>query len=175
MRTIHRYLAAGLGLAALVALGAERVQAQAQPPAAPATPPAPAVPAAPAAPAMPAARPAAGPPKVRITSPQNRAVVTGTSVHVTLEAQGIEIAPASEERPGTAHHHLFLDTDLTSPEVKIPQGTTGIIHLGRGQTEFTFDKVAPGPHRLIAELADFNHIPLKPLAVDTVRFTVKAP
>ena len=124
---------------------------------------------------MPAARPASVPPKVRITSPPNNGVVMGSTVHVVLEAEGITIAPASEERPGTAHHHLFLDTDLTPPEVKIPQGTTGIIHLGRGQTEFTFDKVAPGPHRLIAELADFNHIPLKPLAVDTVRFTVKAP
>ena len=95
MRTIHRYLAAGLGLAALVALGAERVQAQAQPPAAPATPPAPAVPAAPAAPAMPAARPAAGPPKVRITSPQNSAVVTGTSVHVTRSGPARRITTCS--------------------------------------------------------------------------------
>ncbi len=155
MKTIHRHLAVGVGLTALVALGAERVLAQAQPP---------------AAPAAPAARAA---PKVRITAPQNNAVVTGTSVHVVLEAQGIEIAPASEERPGTAHHHLFLDTDLTPADVKIPQGTTGIIHLGRGQTDFTFEKVAPGAHRLIAELADFNHIPLKPPAVDTVRFTVK--
>jgi len=149
MRTTHRLVAGAVGLAALVALGAERAHAQAQPGAATAAP------------------------KVRITSPQNNAVVTGTSVHVVLEAHGIEIAPASEERSGTAHHHLFLDTDLTPPDVKIPQGTTGIIHLGRGQTEFTFEKVAPGPHRLIAELADFNHIPLKPLAVDTVRFTVK--
>jgi len=158
MRTIHRHLAAGVGLTALVALGAGRVLAQAQPPAAS------------AAPAAPAARAA---PKVRITAPQNNAVVTGTSVHVVLQAQGIEIAPVAEHKAGTVHHHLFLDTDVTAADVPIPAGVKGIWHLGKGQTEFTLDSVAPGPHRLIAVLADPNHVQLKPTVTDTVHFTVK--
>ncbi len=47
-----------------------------------------------------AAAPAAAP-KVKITAPAPNAVVTGTSVHVTLAATGIEIAPAAEHKPGT--------------------------------------------------------------------------
>ena len=114
-------------------------------------------------------------PTVQIVVPGEGATITGPRVHVTLSAAGIEIAPASEQRAGTAHHHLFLDTDLTPVGDTIPAGVTGIIHLGRAQTEFTFDSVAPGPHRVIAILADPWHIPTKPLAVDTVRFTVAAP
>lgn len=111
--------------------------------------------------------------RVRIVEPKQGATVTGTSVHVVLEAKGIEIAPAAEQRAGTAHHHLFLDTDLTAGDVGIPADKPGIVHLGKGQSEYTFEGVRPGPHRLIALLADPNHVPLKPLVADTVRFTVK--
>jgi len=145
---------------AVLLAGAERAQGQAQPK----TPPPPV-----------AAAPAAVPAKVsvRITAPQQNAVVTGTSVHVVLAARGIEIAPAAAQKPGTAHHHLLLDADVTAPDVAIPAGVKGIYHLGKGQTEFTLDSVAPGPHRLIAVLGDPNHVPLKPMVADTVRFTVK--
>lgn len=110
---------------------------------------------------------------VRIVEPADGATVAAPRVRVVLEATGIEIAPAAEQRPGTAHHHLFLDTELTPPGDTIPSGVTGIIHLGRAQTEFTFDSVAPGPHRLIALLADPWHIPLEPLVADTVTVTVR--
>jgi hypothetical protein len=146
-------LASGVGFLALVVsgFGAPRAAAQATPQAAPAAPA----------------------PRVKIVEPKQGATATGTSVHVVLEAKGIEIAPAAEHRAGTAHHHLFLDTDLTAPDVGIGMGMPGIVHLGKGQSEYTFEAVAPGPHRLIALLADPNHVPLKPLVADTVRFTVK--
>jgi Domain of unknown function (DUF4399) len=112
-------------------------------------------------------------PKVRIVEPQEGVTVTGTTVHVKLESWGVEIAPAAEHRAGTAHHHLFLDTDLGAPDAAIPAGVPGIVHLGKGQTEYTFEGLAAGPHRLIALLADPNHVPLEPLVADTVRFTVK--
>lgn len=116
---------------------------------------------------------AAKTPRVRIVEPKQGATVTGSSVHVVLNATGIEIAPAAAQRAGTAHHHLFLDTDLTAGDVGIPAGQPGIVHLGKGQSEYTFEGVKLGPHRLIALLADPNHVPLKPLVADTVRFTVK--
>jgi len=143
-------LASGVGLVALVAsgLGAPAAVAQAPAKAAPA-------------------------PSVKIMQPKQGATVAGTMVDVVLEAQGVEIAPAAEHRAGTAHHHLFLDTDLTAADVAIPVGMPGIVHLGKGQSKYIFEGVAPGPHRLIALLADPNHVPLKPLAADTVRFTVK--
>lgn len=138
-------LAGGLGFVALVASGLGASAAMAQAPA----------------------------PRVRIVEPKGSSTVTGTSVHVVLEAQGVEIAPAAEHRAGTAHHHLFLDTNLTADDAAIPVGMPGIVHLGKGQSEYTFEGVAPGVHRLIAVLADPNHVPLKPLVADTVRFTVK--
>ena len=112
-------------------------------------------------------------PRVRIVEPKQGATVTGKTVHVVLEAKGVEIAPAAEHRAGTAHHHLFLDTDVTAADAGIPIGMAGIVHLGKGQKEYSFEAVTPGPHRLIAVLADPNHVPLKPLVADTVRFTVK--
>ena len=110
--------------------------------------------------------------KVKITAPLNGATVSGP-VKVTLAATGVEIVPATVERPGTGHHHLFVDRDVTPGNDTIPRGVTGIIHLGRGQTEFVLDSLKPGPHRVIAVVAAWNHVPLQPLVVDTVRFTVK--
>ncbi len=115
------------------------------------------------------------PPGVRIVEPAEGAVLAGLSMRVVLEATGIEIASAAEQRAGTGHHHLFLDTDLTAPGDTIPAGVTGIIHLGRGQAEFTFEGVAPGQHRVIAVLADPWHIPTTSAATDTVRFRVSPP
>lgn len=97
----------------------------------------------------------------------------GSAVHVTLSVSGVALAPASEEREGTAHHHLFLDVDTGPLDQEIPAGVTGIIHLGRAQTEFHWDSVAPGSHRIIAVLADWRHVPLVPPVTDTVRFVVQ--
>ena len=121
-----------------------------------------------AAPAQ--AKPSAA--KVKITAPTNGATVTAP-VKITLTASGVEIVPATVERPGTGHHHLFVDHDVTPVNDTIPRGVTGILHLGRGQTEFVLDSLKPGPHRVIAVVADWKHVPLKPLVVDTVTFTVK--
>ena len=109
---------------------------------------------------------------VRIIAPRNGATVTGP-VTIKLRATGVQITPATVEQPGTAHHHLFVDKDLNWLHDTIPQGSPGIIHLARGQTEFTLDSLAPGKHRVIALLADWRHIPLNPLVADTVTFTVK--
>ena len=65
---------------------------------------------------------------------------------------------------------------VTTGDVRVvlqAQGVSGIIHLGRGQSEFTFSDVPAGGHRLIAVVADGDHVPLQPPLVDTVRFVVK--
>ncbi|MBI4537996.1 MAG: DUF4399 domain-containing protein [Gemmatimonadetes bacterium] len=110
---------------------------------------------------------------VQIMEPQEGAVVPGPDVRVTLAAGGIQIVPATVREPGTGHHHLFIDTDLTPADDTIPQGVTGIVHLGRAQTEFTIQGLAPGEHRVIAVIGDADHIPVRPLIVDTVRFRVQ--
>ncbi|MFQ5704602.1 MAG: DUF4399 domain-containing protein [Gemmatimonadales bacterium] len=110
---------------------------------------------------------------VEIVEPANEAAVDGPDVRVALAATGVEIAPAADEREGTAHHHLFVDRSPTALDDTIPAGLTGIIHLGRAQTEFTLKGLAPGEHTVIAVLANWAHVPLSPPAVDTVRFTVR--
>jgi len=111
-------------------------------------------------------------PQAKIVSPKRDAVITGSTVQVVLQAQGVEIAPVAEQKPGAAHFHLFLDTNLTPEDSAIPAGVPGIWHLGKGQTEYTLE-VPPGAHRLIVELADNHHVPLKGAGTDTVKFTVK--
>ena len=108
-----------------------------------------------------------------INSPAEGDTVRGSAVHVTLTVSGIELAPAADERPGTAHHHLFLDVDTGPLDQKIPSGVPGVIHLGRAQTAHHWDSVAAGPHRIIAVLADWQHVPLATAAIDTVRFVVQ--
>jgi len=109
---------------------------------------------------------------VEITSPTNGATLTGP-VKIKLRATGVRIVPATVEKPGTGHHHLFVDHDLEWINDTIPKGSPGIYHLGRGQTEFVLDSLKPGPHRVIAVVADWRHIPLNPLVADTVTFTVE--
>lgn len=109
---------------------------------------------------------------VSITMPSNGDTVRGSEVHVMLAASGIEIAPAAEMREGTAHHHLYLDTDLGEPDAVIPAGMAQIIHLGQGEDSYHWAGLTPGEHRIIAVLADPAHVPLRPLVTDTVTFVV---
>jgi hypothetical protein len=74
--------------------------------------------------------------------------------------------------PNTGHHHLFVDTDVTPMGEAIPAGVPGIIHMGQAQTEFTVEGLAPGPHRIIAVVADGLHVPITPPMMDTINVTV---
>ncbi|MDP2957657.1 MAG: DUF4399 domain-containing protein [Longimicrobiales bacterium] len=129
-------------------------------------------PAAAPATASPAAEPAPSP-TVTILEPVEGAEIAGPNVTVKLTAEGVRIVPAGEAVPGTGHHHLYLDADLTLPEAPVPSVPGEIIHLGTGVSAYMFEGVAPGPHRLIAVVANGLHVPFQPWVVDTVRFTVR--
>jgi hypothetical protein len=120
-----------------------------------------------------AAAVSAATPTVTILEPAEGSEVGGPSVTVRLTATGVEIVPAGELVPGTGHHHLYLDAGLTQPNAPVPTVPGQIIHLGTGVSEYTFENVAPGSHRLIAVVADGLHVPLQPWVVDTVTFTVR--
>ena len=120
----------------------------------------------------PAAAPAATMASVTIGSPTDGAAIMSAAVTVTLTVDGVQIVPAGDIASGTGHHHLYLDADLTAPGTPVPTVPGSIIHMGDGSAEYTFEDVAPGEHRLIAVVADGIHIPLNPLVVDTVMFTV---
>ncbi len=109
---------------------------------------------------------------VQIVEPAEGATV-GPDVRVVLRTTGIEIAPIDPPVPGTGHHHLYLDADLTPLDQVIPAGNPNIVHKGDGTTEHTFTGVAPGRHRIIALVANPAHIPIAPPVADTVMFTVR--
>jgi hypothetical protein len=117
----------------------------------------------------------AGSRSVSIVSPREGETVSGGTVRVALEVTGLSIVAAGIMDPNTGHHHIYLDVDLTPLDVAVPAGVAGITHMGLAQTEYTFEGLAPGTHRLIAVVGDGAHVPLSPPAVDTVTFTVVAP
>ena len=110
-------------------------------------------------------------PEATIQTPTEGETLAGPTVTVALGVANVELAPAADNRPGTAHHHLFLDVDPTPLGVAIPQGE-GITHLGGAQTAWRYNSLARGPHRLIAVLADPAHVPLAKGKADTVNFIV---
>lgn len=114
-----------------------------------------------------------GPATVTILDPAEGAEVDGPAVTVHLAASGVLIVPAGTMDAGTGHHHLYLDTELGDPAVAVPAIPGAVVHLGTGASEYTFENVAPGPHRLIAVVADGMHVPLMPWVVDTVDFVVR--
>lgn len=109
---------------------------------------------------------------VSILEPANGATIDGPVVTVRL-ATTVPIVQAGDMTPGTGHHHLFLDGELSPAGTPIPTVPGAVVHLGDGSSEFTFDAVSPGQHRLIAVVANGAHVPLSPPVVDTVTFTVR--
>ncbi len=108
---------------------------------------------------------------VTIVTPANGALINGSEVSVTLSST-VEIVPAGTMTPGTGHHHLYLDADLTPANQPVPTVPGSIIHMGDASSAFVFEDVPPGEHRIIAVVADGVHVPLQPWVVDTVVFTV---
>jgi len=114
----------------------------------------------------------AGPPRVEILAPVEGDTVGGP-VTIRLTASGITIAPASGVREeGIGHHHLIVNADPTLADQPIPS-TAEYIHLGTGVSEWTFDSLPPGPHRIIAIIAWGDHVPIAGAVADTVRIVVR--
>ncbi len=112
---------------------------------------------------------------VTFNQPANGATVTGPDVNVSLSVTGVEIAPATDTRPGTGHHHIYINDDVTGVTESIPMDAPNIRHYGTGVEEFVVTGLEPGEHRLIAVVADAQHVPLSPLVVDTIMITVTPP
>ena len=93
-------------------------------------------------------------------------------VTFNLTASGATIAAVADQREGGAHFHLFVDVDVSPDSAPIPVGQPGIIHLGGGQTSYTFDSLAVGTHRVIVVLADNAHVPLPGQKTDTVSLMI---
>lgn len=85
------------------------------------------------------------------------------------------VAPSGVEKPNVGHHHLLVDTTLSSDELTQPIMVDGQhIHFGKGQTE-TMVTLPPGKHTLQLQLGDWTHIPFnKPVQSEVISITVKA-
>jgi len=120
----------------------------------------------------PSATSAASNAAVTITNPAKGAT-TGNDVKVTLRAEGVTIAKADGKKvEGVGHYHLFLDTIPTADNVAIPPTSKKIVHIGTGDSTYTFKGLAAGPHTIIAVIGYGDHTPM-PGRRDTVNFTVK--
>lgn len=148
------------------------------PPAAPAATPPPAA-------AAPAAEPAAAAPdaaalksapapagaKVFFVDLKDGAEVT-SPVMIKFGAEGIEIAPAGENKPNSGHHHLIVDAELPPADAPVP-ANEHYIHFGKGQTEASIE-LTPGKHTLQLSFANYAHVPFNPpLVSEKITVTVK--
>lgn len=98
--------------------------------------------------------------KVFIISPLDGATVS-EDVLVKFGVSGIELAPASEAKPGTGHHHLLIDVDGLPPQAApIPADATHK-HYGKGQSEDTIH-LSPGTHTLQLDFGDAAHMQFDP-------------
>jgi hypothetical protein len=112
--------------------------------------------------------------RVEIVSPREGEVVDGPNVVVILAALNFEVVPAGNPAPNSGHHHVFLDRDLSPAGQPIPANEPGrLVHMGNGASQLVLENVPSGRHRLIAMVGDAGHVPLQPLLVDTVRFSVR--
>jgi hypothetical protein len=123
-----------------------------------------------AAPAAPAA--AAGP-EVLIVSPKENDT-TGTDVTVVLSKQGaVTIEKASGTKAeGVGHYHLFLDTATVADGTIIPPATAHMVHIGTGDSTYTFKGLTPGAHQIIAVIGYGDHSAMAGKR-DTVNFVVR--
>lgn len=129
--------------------------------------------------ATPAGQPAAAAPApaapavaVMITSP-TKGATTGTDVTVTLRSQGVTIAKSDGKMTeGIGHHHLFLDTIPTMDNMVIPPNSAKVVHIGTGDSTYTFKNLPRGTHRIIAVIGYGDHMAM-PGRRDTLDITVK--
>ena len=111
--------------------------------------------------------------EVYFIAPHNGATVHGP-VTVKFGLKGMGVAPAGVKFDNTGHHHLLVDTDLSTLKLDSPlPASDKVLHFGKGQTETTVT-LAPGKHTLELLFADYQHIPFDPaLHSRKITITVK--
>ena len=124
-----------------------------------------------AAPAAPAPAPATA--GVTIVSPKD-GDTTGADVTVVLSKEGpVSIEKASGTKAeGVGHYHLFLDTAAVADGTVIPPTTKHMVHIGTGDSTYTFKGLTPGQHEIVAVIGYGDHSAMSAKR-DTVKFVVK--
>ncbi len=114
---------------------------------------------APAKPTKPASSAPAESPSVKLVEPVAGATVPAGTVKVAVEAQNLDfVMPSNNNVSGQGHVHFTLDDRPFQMSV---------------EKTFEFKDVAPGKHRLVAELVQNNTDPFEPPAKQEIEFTAK--
>ncbi|HMV68832.1 MAG TPA: DUF4399 domain-containing protein [Myxococcota bacterium] len=92
-------------------------------------------------------------------------------IHIKTGAEGVEVKPAGDFTPNSGHQHLIIDGAPIPPGQAVPKDEKNI-HLGKGEVEYDLT-LAPGPHTITLQLADFAHRSYGPELATTVKITVE--
>lgn len=93
---------------------------------------------------------------------------------VQFGLDGMRVAKAGMNIPGTGHHHLLINRELTDEDkgYAIPADDHHR-HFGGAQTEVELT-LAPGTYTLLLVLGDGDHVPFEPfLQSDKITITVE--
>ena len=96
------------------------------------------------------------------------------AVSVKFGLKGMGVAPAGIEKENTGHHHLLINTDISSVDMSAPlPANDNIKHFGGGQTE-TMVELPSGQHTLQLLLGNYAHVPhATPVMSEKITITVK--
>ncbi len=120
-------------------------------------------------------------PSVKITSPQDKATITGSNVTMTIQIANFAITPESmdmntmqgiQNKAGSGHIHWFIDVPAptdTSRKAETAEGTWKM----HDDTSYTFTNVQPGTHTLSVELVNNDMTPLSTPVYQTITVTVQ--
>jgi len=103
--------------------------------------------------------------------PPDGAVIAGGKLWVRMGLRNMGVCPKGVELPNVGHHHLLIDTEL-STDGQIPSDRNHL-HFGAGETEARIE-LPPGKHTLQMLLGDHNHIPHDP-PVHSRKITITVP
>ena len=111
--------------------------------------------------------------KVYFVSPADGATVSNP-VTIVFGLDGMGVAPAGTEAENTGHHHLLINTNPDTLDLKTSLPATDlIVHFGGGQTQVTKDLPA-GTHELQLLLGDWSHVPHDPpIMSEVITITVE--
>ncbi|MBO6835321.1 MAG: DUF4399 domain-containing protein [Alphaproteobacteria bacterium] len=93
---------------------------------------------------------------------------------VQFGAEGVKVVKAGITLPGTGHHHLLIDRELTDDDkgFSIPADDNHL-HFGGAQTEVELS-LPPGQYTLQLVFGDGDHVPYDPmLTSERITITVE--
>ena len=123
------------------------------------------------APASLAATPSPPNAEAYIIWPPDGAVIAGGKFWIRMGLRNMGVCPKGVEKPNVGHHHLLIDTELTT-EGEIPSDRNHL-HFGAGETEARIE-LPPGKHTLQMLLGDHKHVPHDP-PVYSKKITITVP